>query len=154
MNHDPATLEAFEQQVGILARRLRRAVGARARAVHPDLQSPGYLVLAWLGRFGPARSADLVEGLGIDKAAISRQVTHLLDLGLLERSRDPLDGRAAILAVTERAQRRLRDVARERSTELDARLAGWSTAEVEDLVRMLTRYNDTLGEGLGEAGHG
>ena len=44
----------------------------------------------------------------MDKGAVSRQVQHLTELGLIERTPDPADGRAALLAVTDDARRRSR----------------------------------------------
>ena len=35
--------------------------------------------------------------LGLDKSTVSRQVSHLVDLGLVDRAADPVDGRAQVL---------------------------------------------------------
>jgi DNA-binding MarR family transcriptional regulator len=144
MNHDPRTLEAFEREVGLLARRIRWALAERAHAVHPDLQSGAYLVLATVWRSGSLRAATLVETLGLDKAAVSRHVQHLLDLGLVTKTRDPEDGRAALLSVAPGVATRLEQMAGERSAALDARLADWSAAELDALVATLARYNRTM----------
>ena len=100
----------LEHEVGVLIRRVRRVIGERARAVHPDLQPASYLVLTYLADAGRAAASAIVEAFGIDKGAVSRQVQHLVDLGLLERTPDPADGRATLLAVTDDARRRLADV--------------------------------------------
>ena len=48
------TLLRLEQEVGVLVRRVRRVIGERARAVHPDLQPSSYLLLAHLAEAGAA----------------------------------------------------------------------------------------------------
>lgn len=139
------TVRLLEHEVGVLVRRVRRVIHERARAVHPDLQPASYLLLAHLAETGPLRSSAVVESLGIDKGAVSRQVQHLVELDLVARTPDPDDGRATLLSVTDGARRRLADVARQRRRLLDERLGEWSEAELTELVSSLARYNATLG---------
>ena len=139
------TVRALEHEVGVLIRRVRRAIGERARSVHPDLQPMSYLMLAHLAESGPQRSSALAETFGVDKAAVSRQVQHLADLALLDRAPDPADGRATLLSASEDACRRLGEVRLQRRRRLDERLGDWSDADLEDLVAALGRYNRTLG---------
>ena len=49
------------------------------------------------------RASAIAEAFGIDKGAISRQVQHLVDLGLVDRTPDPADGRADLLAASDDA---------------------------------------------------
>jgi DNA-binding MarR family transcriptional regulator len=138
------TVRALEHELGVLIRRARRAIGERARAVHPHLQPMSYLMLAHVAESGPQRSSALAETFGVDKGAVSRQVQHLVDLSLLDRSPDPADGRATLLSATADASRRLEEVRRHRRRRLDERLGDWSDADLEDLVTALARYNRTL----------
>lgn len=137
-------LRAIEREVGVLLRRVRRVIGDRARAVHPELQPASYLVLAHLEERGTSRSSTIVEDLGIDKGAVSRQITHLVELGLLARQRDPDDGRAMLLSLTDDARRRLAQVRVARSERFDRRLAAFSVAELSDFATQLARYNQAL----------
>ena len=68
----------------------------------------------------------------------------LLDLGLIERSPDPEDRRAAILAITEEGSRRLSTIADMRRREVTERLSGWSDDELGEFVAMMARYNNAL----------
>lgn len=138
------SLRLVEQEVGTLLRRVRRAIGVRARAVHEGLQPSAYLLLTHLADSGPARSSAIVDAFEIDKGAISRQVQHLVDLGLVVREPDPADGRAMLLSVTADAQRRLADVTSHRRKLLDERLGDWSEADLDVLVSVLGRYNRAL----------
>jgi DNA-binding MarR family transcriptional regulator len=144
VTHKVATLRALEQEMGIVVRRIRRLIVERARAVDPELQVAGFLVLSLLAESGPARSADVVEALGIDKGAISRHVQHLIELGLVARQPDPCDGRASILNVTPEGVRRLAVVAEQRRTNLDEKLADWTDEDLSAFVEALSRYNRSL----------
>ena len=128
----------------MLIRRVRRVIGERARAVHPDLQPASYLLLAHVAEAGPVRASALVDAIGIDKGAVSRQSQHLVDLGLLTRTQDPDDGRATLLAVSDAARSRLDRVRRTRSERFGQLLGEWSDDDLADFASRLARYNDTL----------
>lgn len=119
-------------------------IGERARAVHEDLQPASYLMLMYLAAEGPQRSSVLSERFGVDKGAISRQVQHLVDLGLLDRTPDPDDGRATLVSASPDAVLRMEAVNRDRRTWLDERLGEWSEADLRDFVAGLARYNVAL----------
>lgn len=140
----PELLRQLEQEVGVLIRRVKRVIGQRARAVHPDLQPASYLMLAYLADSGPLRASAIAETFEIDKGAVSRQVQHLVDLGLLDRTPDPADGRATLVSASGEAVRRLADVAANRRKWLDERLGDWSEGDLAEFVRVLGRYNAAL----------
>ena len=79
----------LEHEVSVMVRRIKRVIADRARAVHPDLAPSSYLMLAFVAERGPMRASEIAEQFTIDKGAISRQVTHLNELGLLSRVSDP-----------------------------------------------------------------
>ena len=139
------SLRHLEREVGVLIRRIRRVIGERARAVHPDLQPASYLMLSWLVDEGPVRASLMVENFNIDKGAVSRQLQHLDDLGLVERTPDPADGRATLVAASEDAVRRLADVAEHRRKWLDEQLGDWDAEELAHFADLLERYNHSLG---------
>lgn len=137
-------LRQIEHEVGVLIRRVRRVIGDRAHAVHPELQPATYLLLTHLDESGPLRASALVESTGVDKAAISRQVQHLVDLGLLTRAQDPQDGRATLLEVTDDARARLRQVQRDGRLRFDQRLSDWSDSDLAEFANRLREYNAAL----------
>lgn len=138
------SLRLLEHEIGVMIRRIKRVIGVRARAVHADLQPASYLMLAHLAESGPLRASAIAETFDVDKGAISRQVQHLVDLGLVVRTPDPEDGRASLVSATEDAVRRLADVAAQRREWLDERLGGWSEEELTAFVADLGRYNSAL----------
>ena len=137
-------LGRLEQEVGVLIRRVKRVIGERARAVHPELQPASYLMLMYLVDQGPLRSSVLSEKFHVDKGAISRQVQHLCDLGLLDREPDPADGRASLISASPDAVRRLEAVDVDRRRWLEEQLAEWSESDLRAFVGGLARYNAAL----------
>ena len=137
-------LGRLEQEVGVLIRRVKRVIGERARAVHPDLQPASYLMLTFLATEGPQRSSVMSERFNVDKGAISRQVQHLCELGLLVRNPDPVDGRAMLISATPDAVRRMDAVDRDRRRWLEEQLADWSEDDLRTFVEDLGRYNKAL----------
>jgi DNA-binding MarR family transcriptional regulator len=137
-------LGRLEQEVGVLIRRVKRVIGERARAVHPDLQPASYLMLTFLASEGPQRSSVVSERFNVDKGAISRQVQHLVDLGLLVREPDPADGRATLVSASPDAVLRMEGVDRDRRRWLEEQLAEWSEDDLREFVTGLGRYNAAL----------
>ncbi|MEJ7831849.1 MAG: MarR family winged helix-turn-helix transcriptional regulator [Nocardioides sp.] len=140
------SIRALEQEVGVLIRRVRRVIGERARAVHESLQPASYLMLAYVAEHGPVRPSAMADMFDIDKGAISRQVQHLIDLGLLDRTPDPLDGRATLLSITNDAVRRMADVGQHRRKWLDEQLGDWTDEQLATFVSELGRYNTALNQ--------
>lgn len=144
MNERLRSLRQLENQVGILLRRVKRALAERAALVHPDLPPASYVLLVWLVDAGPRRSSEISEAFDLDKGAVSRQVRLLAELGLVDKQADPADGRATLLTATEEARRRLAAVGEKRLGELDTRLADWTEEDLSSLVATLARYNESL----------
>jgi len=140
------TIRDLEQEVGVLIRRIRRVIGTRAREVHESLQPASYLILAHLAEAGPTRASSIVEHFDIDKGAISRQVAHLVDLGLVECTPDPDDGRARLISVTDEARRRMEDVGTHRRKLVAERLGDWPERDLARFVTDLARYNEALSD--------
>jgi DNA-binding MarR family transcriptional regulator len=101
-------------------------------------------MLNFLASEGPQRSSVVSEKFNVDKGAISRQVQHLCDLGLLVREPDPADGRAMLISASPDAVRRLHAVDRDRRRWLDEQLAEWTESDLREFVSGLERYNRAL----------
>jgi DNA-binding MarR family transcriptional regulator len=139
-------LRELEGEVAVMIRRVRRVIGERARAVHPELLPASYLMLGYVRDHGPVRASEVGAAFDVDKGAISRQVQHLIDLGLLDRSPDPDDGRATLLTASEDAVRRLEEVADQRRIQLAERLSDWTPEDLTGFAASLRRYNEALNE--------
>ena len=138
------SLRAIENELGVLLRRVRRQSAVNARRIHPELQPTAYAILRHVLEGQPARAAHIVDQLGIDKGAVSRGVAQLERLGLIERTTDPLDGRAQSLVVSDLGRKRVETLTRERRAVFAGRLASWSDAELAQFAERLGRYNASL----------
>ena len=136
-----AAVRGLEHEIGTMLRRIRRGLGERAVQVHPELNTTSYLLLSTLNEQGARRAAELAELFSLDKGSVSRAVHQLVELGLVERTPDPGDGRASLLSVTPETVRRLGEVHGRRREHFDDRLAGWTAEEIEDLATLLGRFN-------------
>ena len=141
-----AAVRNLEHEIGTLLRRIRRGLAERATQVHPDLNPTSYMLLTTLTEHGARRAADLAELFALDKGSVSRFVHQLVELGLVERSPDPADGRASILSVTDDAVRRLAEVRDDRREHFDGRLAAWEPGEIEEFAAVLGRFNAALSD--------
>jgi len=103
-----------------------------------------YAVLATVDTQGPLRLSELAAHQGLDVSTVSRQVAAAEQRGLIRRSADPDDRRAARLALAPAGERVLGQYRRERRRLVDAALAGWPASEREALVDLLDRLNDDL----------
>ena len=138
-------LRVLEQEVGVVVRRVRRVIDERSRTVHEHLQPASYLMLSYLATHGPLRASAMSEVFAVDKGAISRQIQHLEDLGLVTRSPDPADGRAWLVSATDDAVERLEAVVADRRRWLAAQLSDWTEEELGDFAATMARYNRALG---------
>jgi DNA-binding MarR family transcriptional regulator len=136
--------EAFvrlEREVALLLRRARAISARLAGELHPKLDGSAYGLLALLEDTGPLRASDLVVRLGLDKSTVSRQVAHLVELGLVERAADPHDGRAQVLTPSPEGSARLAHIREARRARWEADLAQWPAEDVAILGELLGRLN-------------
>lgn len=140
---------AVEHELGVFLRRARALSAEVAREVHPELESAAYSLLIRMHERTRSRPSDLADYFGVGKATISRQVKVLEQLGLIERRPDPDDGRAHLLALTDEGRRRLDAARTARQTRFHAMLDTWPAEDVQELARMLARFNalvDSMGK--------
>nr|WP_042198225.1 MarR family winged helix-turn-helix transcriptional regulator [Kibdelosporangium sp. MJ126-NF4]CEL23274.1 Transcriptional regulator, MarR family [Kibdelosporangium sp. MJ126-NF4] len=98
------------------------------------------LLISALDQIGPVRSNVLADAVYSDPSTISRQVAGLVKDGLIERRADPADGRASLLAVTEKAQVLLEARRHQRNCSLARMLAHWPDGDRERFVELLERF--------------
>jgi DNA-binding MarR family transcriptional regulator len=104
-----------------------------ARGLSPTTIS----VLFTVVKFGPVRASRLAEMEDLNPTMLSRVIGQLADAGLVRRSADPDDRRAALIEVTA-AGRRLRErILRERAEILGAEISALSDEEQETVARAL-----------------
>src|ERR671919_1328631 len=99
-----------------MARRLRQEAGV-------DLGPSQVAALASVDRRGPLSPSELAEIERIKRPTVTRIVRHLEEAGLVERVRDPADGRASILSVTAEGRALLKRLRERKTAYLAKRLA-------------------------------
>ncbi len=78
----------------------------------------------------------------LDKSTVSRQVTALERLGLVERSTDPEDQRGQIIRPSDAGSALLESVSEQRRLAFLERLGDWPDADLERFAAYLTLYNE------------
>jgi DNA-binding MarR family transcriptional regulator len=113
---------------------------AQYQAENPDaVERATYLLLVHLVKGGPQRAGALAEAVHSDPSTISRQIAHLVKLGYVERTADPVDGRATLLAATDEGRRVFEENRRLRNERFGQILGAWSEADRATLATMLNR---------------
>jgi DNA-binding MarR family transcriptional regulator len=143
----PDVEREIERELIALVRRARRDSREHARLVHPELQAAGYGVLVTVAKHQPTRACELVRLLELDKGAVSRQVSQLEQLGLVERLPDPSDGRVQTLSLSPAGEERMAAVRRRWHSEFRGRLTSWSPEQLAGFAEDLRRYHAPRGEG-------
>ena len=124
---------------------------AQYQAENPDaVERATYLLLVHLVKGGPQRAGALAEAVHSDPSTISRQIGHLVKLGYVERTADPEDGRATLLAATDEGRRVLEENRRLRNERFSQILASWSDADRAALSAMLGRLTADIETFVGE----
>jgi len=135
---------AVADRVGTALIRLIRLIErkkAQHHADHPDaVERATYHLLVHLVSGGPRRAVVLAEEVHSDPSTISRQVAQLVKLGYVERTADPDDGRATLLAATDEGRRVFEENRRRRNEHVAGVLAGWPQPDREALAELLTRF--------------
>lgn len=79
----------------------------------------------------------------LDKSTVSRQISTLEKLGLVERHADPDDHRIQVLHPTEAGTQALAATQASRRTAYQERLADWTQDDLARFAAYLLRYNAT-----------
>ena len=128
-------------------RLMRAFVRARTRmlaAAQHDVEWSAHIMLKVLETEGPMRSSALADAIQSDPSTVSRQVAALVKDGLVERRADPVDGRASLLVLTDKAADVLTDHDDIRTQHFAHMLDGWSARDVHQFARLLERFTDTF----------
>jgi DNA-binding MarR family transcriptional regulator len=102
----------------------------------------GVAAVAVLGKViddGPMRMSDLADAVRTHPAALTRQVQALEAEGYVERSADPTDGRASVVAVTSAGRLAHRRIEAANDELMAEQLDGWTVEELTSLVEQLDR---------------
>jgi DNA-binding MarR family transcriptional regulator len=120
-----------------LARALYALASAVARSMPRDMSPTSVATLVTLGRFGPLRLTRLAAYQRVAQPSMTVVVSRLEAEGLVERRPDESDGRAVLVALTERGQSYLGRRREARAASLAASISGLPPQDLAALRRAL-----------------
>jgi DNA-binding MarR family transcriptional regulator len=123
-----------------LMRSFERAKQQYLAAAKHDLEWSSHVLISHLVLCGPIRASALAERVRSDPSTVSRQVAALVKDGLIERTADPDDGRACLLAATDKGRVAHRAHMRTRNEYFARMLAHWSERDCRRLAELLQRF--------------
>lgn len=122
---------------------------AKTDAGRRQLNPTAIALLYYLDGTGPRRATVMAADTGLGPSGLSRQLAGLEEAGCVERTPDPGDGRAALVAITERGRAQVRAAVEEDAQRLAARLEGWdedqARASRSAINEITTVFLDSLG---------
>ncbi|MDF5757800.1 MarR family transcriptional regulator [Spongiactinospora sp. TRM90649] len=136
-------LAAYRRLVTTLNRAKTHAQLTEAAGVRldrPDVQ----ILVHLLDEGGPRRIGAIAEALRVESPHVTRHVSALERRGLLERVRDPDDGRAWRIALTQHGAEAADSCRRISLKWFGGALADWSDHDRAELARLLDRLADDI----------
>lgn len=139
-----------------LASELRLSVHRLTRRLRQQTPTDGLTLtqlsaLAVIWREGPLTAGDLAAKEQVRPPSITRVLTGLESLGLVQRTENPRDGRQVLVRITPEGDRRLSEYVRVRELWLERRLAALTEAERDVLaqasgllLRLATQQDDEI----------
>ncbi len=134
-------MQTVEEEFTAILMRARQLLTRRAKIIHPELQDPGYRLLAVVIQEDGQQQSVLAEKLRLDKATVSRLVAHLESLKLVSRAPDPKDGRAQLVSATKTAREKWRSSGDALRQELRRHLGEWEEDDLREFGILLHRLN-------------
>jgi DNA-binding MarR family transcriptional regulator len=138
---DAPILQTISSKLIVAGNFLRRGATLRYRRL-VGLPWVEYGIVAVLGRRKPITVAGLAELLGMDKAQLSRALSHLVKRKLVARNANPEDSREVLVALTDaglQAHDTMVRAGTERNAYLLANLSAGQISELDRILEELTR---------------
>ncbi len=132
-----AIAERLSIVVGRFNRRIRTAKGGLSQGL--------LSALATVERCGPLRFAELAAVETVSAPSITRIVADLEARGLVARTADPLDGRAALIAVTVKGSRAVSEARAARAEATSELLDALGSAELASVAAALPALESMVG---------
>ncbi len=127
----------LEGAFGELMGEFRRVYAQAAESVSPGMLPGTYKVLSTIQRLDSITVSGLAERMAADKGQVSRSVSELEDLGLVERTTDAADGRIKLITVTDEGRARIQRARQPYEGRLTEVLDDWPIDTIEKLTELL-----------------
>lgn len=126
----------FQQRLQSSGRRWWQATTELTRS---ELQ-----VLRTVAEHGECRSKDVAARLEVGPGVVSRQLAALSEHGMVDRRRDPDDGRAELVRPTERGHEVLAEVREVYLAQLKERFGSWEPARLDAAADLIDHLAELL----------
>jgi DNA-binding MarR family transcriptional regulator len=117
--------------------RLQRLLRVTSASVDAGLTPTRSSLLLSVDRRGPVRLSELGEVEGLNPTMLSRSVTQLVDQGLVQRTSDDSDRRAAWVSATDAGHALAQQLRAQRTEALNHALEGLSEAQRRTIERSI-----------------
>jgi DNA-binding MarR family transcriptional regulator len=141
---DDEVLGAIETHIAMLMRLAEASRRSTGLKPHRALDRAAYVILRHLQHDGPQNVSALAARLNLDGSTVTRQVTALQRDGLVERRRDPHDGRGTVIEATGKGLAQVDAVRQARRALYDKVLHDWSPEQRADLASTLERLTQSI----------
>lgn len=138
----PETAQALSHTL-VRVMKIMSAMKHQAPRQHAAVDPSHYPLLFCLSGI-PLRVSAVADTIHSDVSTVSRQVSHLVQHGLLEKIGDPDDGRAQLLSLSPSGREVIDKLVRGRGQWFGQLLASWSDEDVRTFDAYLTRFGDDL----------
>ena len=136
------TAQAISQTL-VRVMKIMTAMKHHAPREHPAVDPSHYPVLFCVSG-EPRRVSAVADSIHSDVSTVSRQVTHLVQHGLLEKIGDPDDGRAQLLSLSPAGRTVIAKLVERRGSWFEELLSSWTDEEARDFERYLSRFGDDV----------
>lgn len=109
-----------------------------------ELDRSATVLLSRLESQQPMSVGELAEAFGLDVSTVHRQIAAAMKAGLIERIPDPAGGHARKHRPTEEGLNRLHSELEYRAHTLSRATEDWREGELETLVALLNKYNQSM----------
>ncbi|WP_431862203.1 MarR family winged helix-turn-helix transcriptional regulator [Azospirillum sp.] len=139
-------------RLSVVSNLVSKAFARRYEAAF-GLSIPEWRVMAVLGRYAPASSAEICARTAMDKAKVSRAVARLVAGGLVSRKDNPLDQRQNVLALSRKGRsvyQQIVPLARTLEREVLETLSADEVRQLDALLTKLHARAEAMAPGSGE----
>lgn len=136
--------------LGTRLKRLGEALQADVQRVldvlDPPVQASHHPILAALDRLGPLSVGELAQAVGISQPGITRTITQLAELGLVDQAQPSDDQRRRIVSLTAKGERLVQTARREAWPRIERAVAALCEDLSGPLLEQLSAIEDALAE--------
>lgn len=117
---------------------------AHILSIQDPVEPAALRVLATLAELGPSRASTVAASLNLNLSTVSRHLTALDEQRMIRKSRDPGDGRARRVELTDHGSETLKIMLTNRAQAIAPVLDTWPPRDRTQLFGLLVRLSEDL----------